>query len=197
MWPGRCRCLMTAGEVPVLRRVPGAGTSYRDWRVAVPGEAPRLLRSWVLPGCPALIPHGGGAVPYHWGCFRGLADMLGRPPLAESVMGNVFFDTCVYHQPGINLLFDVIDIGNILFGSEVIEAVRGIDPHTQASLRRHPPLYRRPRSGARRLRPGLRAQRPPGVPAPRRACMTADLAKSGTGARPACFPEGASVGGCR
>lgn len=38
MWPGRCRCLMTAGEVPVLRRVPGAGTSYRDWRVAVPGE---------------------------------------------------------------------------------------------------------------------------------------------------------------
>ena len=77
-----------------------------------------------------IIPHGGGAVPYHWGRFRGLADMLGRPPLAESVMGNVFFDTCVYHQPGINLLFEVIEAENILFGSEMVGAVRGIDPRT-------------------------------------------------------------------
>jgi 4-oxalmesaconate hydratase len=36
----------------------------------------------------------------------------------------------VYHQPGINLLFDVIDVDNILFGSEMIGAVRGIDPQT-------------------------------------------------------------------
>jgi 4-oxalmesaconate hydratase len=83
-----------------------------------------------FPGLRLVIPHGGGAVPYHWGRFRGLTDMLGRPPLAESVMGNVFFDTCVYHQPGIDLLFDVIDIDNILFGSEMIGAVRGIDPRT-------------------------------------------------------------------
>ena len=83
-----------------------------------------------FPGLRLIIPHGGGAVPYHWGRFRGLADMLGRPPLETSVMGNVFFDTCVYHQPGINLLFDVIDPGSILFGSEMIGAVRGIDPQT-------------------------------------------------------------------
>ena len=83
-----------------------------------------------FPGLRFVVPHGGGAVPYHWGRFRGLADMLGRPPLDESVMGNVFFDTCVYHQPGINLLFDVIDVDNILFGSEMVGAVRGIDPRT-------------------------------------------------------------------
>ncbi|MEU7873945.1 amidohydrolase family protein [Dactylosporangium sp. NPDC049140] len=83
-----------------------------------------------FPGLRFVIPHGGGAVPYHWGRFRGLADMLGRPPLAESVMRNVFFDTCVYHQAGITLLFDVIDVDNILFGSEMIGAVRGVDPHT-------------------------------------------------------------------
>ncbi|GID30330.1 amidohydrolase family protein [Paractinoplanes brasiliensis] len=83
-----------------------------------------------FPGLRFVIPHGGGAVPYHWGRFRGLADMLGRPALEESVMGNVFFDTCVYHQPGINLLFDVIDVGNILFGSEMVGAVRGVDPQT-------------------------------------------------------------------
>jgi 4-oxalmesaconate hydratase len=77
-----------------------------------------------------IIPHGGGAVPYHWGRYRGLADMLKRPPLDGHVMKNVFFDTCVYHQPGIDLLFEVIDIGNILFGSEMVGAVRGIDPAT-------------------------------------------------------------------
>ena len=77
-----------------------------------------------------IIPHGGGAVPYHWGRYRGLADMLKRPLLAEHVMKNVFFDTCVYHQSGIDLLFRVIDIDNILFGSEMVGAVRGIDPET-------------------------------------------------------------------
>ena len=77
-----------------------------------------------------VIPHGGGAVPYHWGRYRGLSDMLKRPPLDEHVMRNVYFDTCVYHQPGIDLLVDVIDVGNILFGSEMVGAVRGIDPQT-------------------------------------------------------------------
>ena len=77
-----------------------------------------------------IIPHGGGGVPYHWGRYRGLADMLKQPPLDEHVMKNVFFDTCVYHQPGIDLLFEVIDIDNILFGSEMVGAVRGIDPTT-------------------------------------------------------------------
>lgn len=77
-----------------------------------------------------IIPHGGGAVPYHWGRYRGLAYMLKKPPLPLHLMKNVFFDTCVYHQPGIDLLFRVIDIDNILFGSEMIGAVRGVDPES-------------------------------------------------------------------
>ncbi|MXW19909.1 MAG: amidohydrolase [Gammaproteobacteria bacterium] len=77
-----------------------------------------------------IIPHGGGAAPYHWGRYRGLADMLKQPELSEHVMKNVFFDTCVYHQSGINLLFEVIDVENILFASEMVGAVRGIDPET-------------------------------------------------------------------
>ncbi|HWX68363.1 MAG TPA: amidohydrolase family protein [Steroidobacteraceae bacterium] len=83
-----------------------------------------------FPALRFIIPHGGGAVPYHWGRYRGLADMLKRPPLEEHVMKNVFFDTCVYHQPGIDLLVRVIHIDNILFGSEMVGAVRGIDPLT-------------------------------------------------------------------
>jgi 4-oxalmesaconate hydratase len=77
-----------------------------------------------------VIPHGGGAVPYHWGRYRGLADRLGRPPLDTHVMHNVFFDTCVYHQPGIDLLHEVIDLDNVLFASEMLGAVRGVDPET-------------------------------------------------------------------
>jgi 4-oxalmesaconate hydratase len=77
-----------------------------------------------------IIPHGGGAVPYHWGRYRGLADMLNQPALDGHLMNNVFFDTCVYHQPGVNLLAEVIETKNILFGSEMVGAVRGIDPTT-------------------------------------------------------------------
>ena len=83
-----------------------------------------------FPGLRFIIPHGGGAVPYHWGRYRGLADMLKQPSVDTHLMNNVFFDTCVYHQPGIDLLVDVIDNKNILFGSEMIGAVRGIDPQT-------------------------------------------------------------------
>jgi 4-oxalmesaconate hydratase len=77
-----------------------------------------------------VIPHGGGAVPYHWGRYRGLADMLKRPPLSAHVMKNVFFDTCVYHHAGVELLHRVIDVDNILFASELLGAVRGVDPET-------------------------------------------------------------------
>ncbi len=77
-----------------------------------------------------VIPHGGGAVPYHWGRYRGLAQDLKRPPLNELLLNNVFFDTCVYHLPGIELLLKVVPIDNILFASEMVGAVKGIDPET-------------------------------------------------------------------
>jgi 4-oxalmesaconate hydratase len=77
-----------------------------------------------------VIPHGGGAAPYHWGRYRGLAQALNKPLLREHLLRNVFFDTCVYHQPGIDLLTKVIPVENILFASEMVGAVRGTDPET-------------------------------------------------------------------
>jgi 4-oxalmesaconate hydratase len=77
-----------------------------------------------------IIPHGGGAVPFHWGRYRGLAQDMKRPTLEEHLLKNVFFDTCVYHLPGIELLLKVVPVDNILFGSEMVGAVRGIDPRT-------------------------------------------------------------------
>ena len=36
----------------------------------------------------------------------------------------------MYHQPGIALLLDVIPHASVLFASEMVGAVRGIDPRT-------------------------------------------------------------------
>jgi 4-oxalmesaconate hydratase len=69
-------------------------------------------------------------VPYHWGRYRGIAQDLKRPPLRELLLKNVYFDTCVYHQAGIDLLTKVIPIDNILFASEMVGAVKSIDPET-------------------------------------------------------------------
>lgn len=76
-----------------------------------------------------VIPHGGGAVPYHWGRFRGLAQDMGLPPVTE-LLKNVSFDTCVYHHAGVRLLTEVIPPESVLFASEMVGAVRGIDPET-------------------------------------------------------------------
>ena len=77
-----------------------------------------------------VIPHGGGAAPFHWGRYRGLCLMMQNKSLVEHVMQNVYFDTCVYHLPGIKLLTEVVPIDNILFASEMKGAVPGIDPDT-------------------------------------------------------------------
>jgi 4-oxalmesaconate hydratase len=77
-----------------------------------------------------VIPHGGGAVPFHWGRYRGLAQDMKRPLLPDLMRNNIFFDTCVYHLPGMELLLKVVPLDNILFGSEMVGAVRGIDPET-------------------------------------------------------------------
>lgn len=92
----------------------------------------QILQSDLFKDFPTLrlvIPHGGGAVPYHWGRYRGMSlEMVDRP--LEGLFDNVFFDTCVYHHPGVELLTKVIPTSNVLFGSEMIGAVRGRDPDT-------------------------------------------------------------------
>ena len=93
----------------------------------------QFLTSQLFKDFPTLkfvIPHGGGAVPFHWGRFRGLAQDMKLPDLREHLLRNVFFDTCVYHLPGQELLAKVIPVDNILFASEMIGAVRGIDPES-------------------------------------------------------------------
>lgn len=77
-----------------------------------------------------VIPHGGGAVPYQWGRYQGLSVRLGRQPIEDRLLGNVFFDTCVYTKAAMALLFEVVGASNLLFGSEMLGALRGVNPET-------------------------------------------------------------------
>ena len=83
-----------------------------------------------FPALRFIIPHGGGAAPYHWGRYRGIAQDMKRPLLTDLIRNNIFFDTCVYHMPGIELLLKIVPVDNVMFGSEMVGAVRGIDPET-------------------------------------------------------------------
>jgi 4-oxalmesaconate hydratase len=104
-----------------------------------------------------------GAVPL--GRFRGLAQELKKPLLKDHLLNNIFFDTCVYHQPGIDLLTKVIPVDNILFASEMIGAVRGIDPETGYTTTTPSATSRPRRSSSATTAQDLRRQRAPRVPA--------------------------------
>lgn len=80
------------------------------------------------PGLRLVIPHGGGAIPFHWGRFQGMSVREGWD--FEGATERIFFDTCVYHQAGIDLLLDVVPTERVLFGSEMLGAVRGDNPDT-------------------------------------------------------------------
>lgn len=93
----------------------------------------QLLHSDVFRNFPAIrfiLPHGGGAVPYHWGRLRSITLASGMGHLEDRILGNVWFDTCLYDQAAIDLLLSTIPRENILFGSEALGAVEGNDPRT-------------------------------------------------------------------
>ncbi|MFJ6688396.1 amidohydrolase family protein [Streptomyces sp. NPDC091294] len=83
-----------------------------------------------FPDLRLILPHGGGAVPYHWARFQGVMQDQGRGDLLDVIGDNIYFDTCVYGQRGMQLLVDTVPSANLLFASEMIGAVRGVDPST-------------------------------------------------------------------
>jgi len=129
---------MVALDIPAMIHVSGSCNPHFDAVAThyINGDTTafvQFMTSDIFKDFPTLkfiIPHGGGAVPYHWGRYRGRALDMGLGRIEDKVMNNVFFDTCVYHQPGIDLLLKVVPTKNILFASETVGAVQGIDPLT-------------------------------------------------------------------
>jgi len=95
-----------------------------------------LVNSRVFTDFPTLkivVAHGGGAIPYQLGRFRAGGLKAGKQDFAERLRW-LYFDTCVYSQAGLDLLFSVVGADNCLFGSERPGTGAAVDPATGLSL---------------------------------------------------------------
>ena len=103
----------------------------------------RATCSREFPTLRLVIPHGGGAVPYHWGRLP-RAGRPARPAAAGRAPDGQRLLRHLRLPPGGRrpAARRVIDVDNVLFASEMIGAVRGIDPRDRLPLGRHQALRR-------------------------------------------------------
>lgn len=79
-----------------------------------------LLNSKVFEKFPTLkliVPHGGGAIPYHMGRFRAWSVRAGGEFFDEKLK-RLHFDTCTYDKDALELLFKVVGADRVLFATE-------------------------------------------------------------------------------
>jgi 4-oxalmesaconate hydratase len=96
-----------------------------------------LLESSVFSDFPDLkivVAHGGGAIPYQLGRFRAKGLRAGGTGDLEQRLGLLHYDTCVYSEAGLDLLFRVVGPSRCLFGTERPGTGAPVDPHTGRSL---------------------------------------------------------------
>jgi len=90
-----------------------------------------LVNSTVLKDFPELkviVSHGGGAIPYQVGRFLPSVVRTGVPYLEK--LRRLWFDSCLYTQDSLELLFKVVGTDRVLFGSEKPGTGSQIDPET-------------------------------------------------------------------
>ena len=81
-----------------------------------------------FPDLHIIVPHGGGAIPYQVGRFL--------PSIARSGVSYIdklrqlWFDSCLYTQDALELLFKTVGTDRVLFGSEKPGTGSQIDPAT-------------------------------------------------------------------
>lgn len=96
-----------------------------------------LVNSNVLRDFPDLkivVGHGGGAIPYQLGRFRAPYLKRAGDDSFEQRLRRLNFDTCVYSQEGLELLFKVVGPENCVFGSETPGTGSAFDPALGRSL---------------------------------------------------------------
>lgn len=79
-----------------------------------------LLNSKVFerfPNLKLVVPHGGGAIPYHMGRFRAWTVRQGGE-FFDQRMKRLYFDTVTYDQDALELLFKKVGTKNVLFATE-------------------------------------------------------------------------------
>ena len=106
--------------------------------------AVEILRSRVFKDFPKLkiiIPHGGGAIPYHWNRQRGMHVREGLEPF-EEMARKVYWDMAIYDKESMELLIKRVGVDNVLFATEMFGAVNAIDPKTGRNFEDLVPIFK-------------------------------------------------------
>lgn len=94
-----------------------------------------LMNSKVFERFPSLkliVPHGGGAIPYHMGRFRSWSVRNGGE-FFDDKLKRLHFDTTTYDQNALELLFKTVGADRVLFATENPGTGSAIDPTTGRS----------------------------------------------------------------
>ena len=83
-----------------------------------------------FPNLKIIIPHGGGAIPYHMGRFRAWAVHRGGETFDDK-MRRMHDDTCTYDQNAIELLIKTVGADRVLFATEKPGTGSAMDPKTK------------------------------------------------------------------
>jgi 4-oxalmesaconate hydratase len=95
-----------------------------------------LLSSEVFKRFPTLkliIPHGGGAIPYHMGRFRAWS-VHKKEAFFDEQLKHLHFDTTTYDKDALELLFKVVGTERVLFATENPGTGSQIDPRSGRSF---------------------------------------------------------------
>lgn len=82
-----------------------------------------------FPNLKLIIPHGGGAIPYHMGRFRAWAARRGGETFDDK-MRRMHYDTCTYDKNAIELLIKTVGADRVLFATEKPGTGSAKDPLT-------------------------------------------------------------------
>ncbi|TKC90045.1 amidohydrolase [Trinickia terrae] len=91
-----------------------------------------LMDSRVFEDFPTLkliVPHGGGAIPYHMGRFRAWSVRSGGEYFDDRLR-RLHFDTTTYDKEALELLFKVVGPDRVLFATEKPGTGSAVDPNT-------------------------------------------------------------------
>jgi 4-oxalmesaconate hydratase len=82
-----------------------------------------------FPNLKLIMPHGGGAIPYHMGRFRAWSIRNGGE-FFDDKLKRLHFDTTTYDKDALELLFKVVGPDRVLFATENPGTGSAIDPTT-------------------------------------------------------------------
>ncbi|HYH21378.1 MAG TPA: amidohydrolase family protein [Azospirillum sp.] len=116
---------LVALDVPALIHSAGSASPRESYTLKFINEESiavvSLLESRVFEDFPTLkivVSHGGGAIPYQIGRFRSWAIRRKQADSFDDRLRKLYFDTCLYSQDALELLFRTVGVDNCLFGTE-------------------------------------------------------------------------------